>query len=103
MSPRVEQILKMLEAEPHDSFLNYALAMEHSSTGDVHMAVKLIEGVISRDPEYLGAYLTLGNLYERQGEPDKAKGAYQNGISIATKQNNRKALGELNEALQLLA
>jgi hypothetical protein len=30
--PRKEQILNMLEGEPHDVFLNYALAMEHLST-----------------------------------------------------------------------
>lgn len=90
----------MLEQEPNDSFLNYAMALEVARAGDSQQAIALIEGVITRDPDYLGSYLTIGKMYESTGQPEKAMAAYSNGIEVAKRLMNTKALGELNEALQ---
>ena len=99
MSTRMEQLQKMLETEPHDSFLNYALALEHGKTNDITTAIQLITAIIERDQNYLGAYYQLGQYYEQTQQIDAAVQTYKKGIQIAIQQKNRKTQMELNEAL----
>jgi Tfp pilus assembly protein PilF len=99
---RLEQLKKMLETEPNDSFLNYALALEYAKANNLNKAIQLIEEIIARDKNYLGAYYELGKYYELSGQPEMAIDIYKRGISVALEQKNRKAQLELNEALLLL-
>jgi Tfp pilus assembly protein PilF len=99
---RLQQLQQMLLDEPNDSFLNYALALEYAKEDNPLQAIKIIEEVVQRDENYLGAYYQLGKLYEQQNLSEKAIAIYQKGISIAKAQNNKKAQGELNEALWIL-
>ena len=92
----------MLEKEPKDSFLNYALALEYQKQGDLNKAIELIEKVIAHDENYLGAYLQLGQCYEECNQPAKALERYKKGCVIAKKQNNNKALSEINQAIFML-
>jgi tetratricopeptide (TPR) repeat protein len=102
MASRLEQLQQMLKEEPLDPFLNYAIALEHAKNGDVQKAITIIEEVLMRDENYLGAYYQLGKYYEENDQKEKAISTYKKGIEIAKKQNNRKTLGELNTALMLL-
>lgn len=99
MDSRLEQLKKMLEAEPDDSFLNYALALEYAKANNLNRAIQLIEEIIVRDKSYLGAYYELGKYYELSSQPERAVDIYKRGIKIALEQKNRKAQLELNEAL----
>lgn len=99
---RLLQIQEMLKNEPDDSFLNYALALEYAKVNDIKKAIELIEGVLERDQTYLGAYYQLGKYYEMTEQIPKAIATYKKGILIAQQQNNKKAQGELNEALWML-
>jgi Tfp pilus assembly protein PilF len=99
---RLQQLEEMLSKEPNDSFLNYALALEYAKINEVEKAIIIIEAVLSRDENYLGAYYQLGKYYEQTLQPEKAVDVYQKGIEIAQKHKNAKALGELKEALQML-
>jgi len=92
----------MLKDEPNDSFLNYALALELAKENNISKAIGIIEEVLQRDPAYLGAYYQLGKFYEELEKPEKAIAVYRKGMEIAKSQNNRKAQGELNEALWML-
>jgi tetratricopeptide (TPR) repeat protein len=99
---RLQQIQEMLKSEPADSFLNYALALEYAKINDLTKAVELIEALLARDENYLGAYYQLGKHYEQLEQKKKAIETYQKGVLIANTQKNQKALGELNEALWML-
>ncbi len=99
---RFQQIQEMLKSEPTDSFLNYALALEFAKENNFLQATELIEKVLQLDENYLAAYYQLGKYYEERNELEKAIATYQKGIEIAKKQNNRKTLAELNEALILI-
>lgn len=102
ISSRLQYIQEMLEKEPNDSFLQYALSLEYAKLNDIEKAIELLEQLITKDSDYLGAYYQLGKYYEQVGKTQHAEGIYQKGILIAKTQNNRKTLGELNEALMLL-
>lgn len=100
--PRIQYIREMLEKEPNDSFLCYALALEYAKLNDISKAIELLEELITKDSDYLGAYYQLGKYYEQSGNIPMAADCYNKGITIAKAQNNRKTLGELNEALLML-
>jgi tetratricopeptide (TPR) repeat protein len=99
---RIDEIKKMLKTDKQDSFLTYALALEHEKIGNTKEAISIIEGLIKTDPNYLGAYYKLGALYESKSKMDKAMRIYRIGIKLATEKNDNKAKGELEEALWLI-
>lgn len=101
-SSRLEQLSVMLKDEPEDSFLNYALALEYAKADDIKKAIGIIETILSRDPNYLGAYFQLGQYYEQVGKTQSAITTYNKGVTIAQQQQNKKAVGEFNEALFML-
>ena len=96
---RLQHIQEMLKNEPQDSFLNYVLALEYAKTDDVKKAIELIEELLVRNENYLGAYYQLGKYYEQIEQQKSAINTYKKGIVIAQLQNDKKTLGELNEAL----
>jgi predicted Zn-dependent protease len=99
---RLQQIENMLKDEPDDSFLNYSLALEYVKINELKKAIEIIETLLKKDENYLGAYYQLGKLYEETQQPDKAITAYKKGITIAQQQTNKKAVSELNQALLLI-
>ncbi len=99
---RKEQILSMLEGEPNDVFLNYALAMEFVSSNELNEADSQLKKVLSIKPDYLPCFYQLGQLNEKLGNNDIALNYYKQGVDLAKSQNNNKALGELNEAIWML-
>ncbi|MEQ8908889.1 MAG: tetratricopeptide repeat protein [Vicingaceae bacterium] len=99
---RVDEIKKMLKTDPKDSFLTYALALEYEKAKAPKEAIKIIESLIQDDPDYLGAYYKLGQLYEGQDKLAKARKIYATGIGLADEKQDNKAKGELEEALWLI-
>jgi Tfp pilus assembly protein PilF len=99
---RLDQLLLMLNEEPQDAFLRYAVAIEYASAGNTYEAISRIESLITDLPEYLGAYYQLGQLYEQITENEKALEVYRRGAVLAKNQGNTKTLGEINTAIVLL-
>lgn len=102
MSTRLEQLQQMLLQEPHDSFLQYAICMEYMALAEFEKAAAGLQKIITDNKNYLAAYYQLGKCLEACDKTGEAKAVYQEGVSIAKKQNNNKAMNELNEALFLL-
>ncbi|MCZ8285945.1 MAG: hypothetical protein O9353_10875 [Bacteroidia bacterium] len=100
--PRREMILEMLLKEPNDVFLNYALAMEYLGTGDFEPAEAQLQKTLSIDPAYLPCFYQLGQTWEKLGNNEQALHYYKLGLELAKSQNNRKAQGELSEAIWML-
>ena len=100
--PRKELIFDMLVKEPNDVFLNYALAMEHLSTSDFKEAEIQFKKVLEIDSNYLPCFYQLGQVNEKLNNIELALSYYKQGLELAKLQNNKKALGELNEAIWML-
>lgn len=92
----------MIETDPDDSFLCYALALEQEKEGKFKDAIKTIENLMKKDEDYLGAYYKLGKLYEATSKYEKAEETYRKGIEVAIQKQDNKARGELEEALWLI-
>ena len=99
---RIEQLKKFLEANPNDSFLKHALALEYVKLGDDETAKQLFEELLEAEPGYVGSYYHLGKLFERIGDNDKAIKWYQKGMKVAKEKGEQHAFGELRGAWEEL-
>jgi len=99
---RLHKLQEMLKAEPNDAFLNYALAVEYEKEGKIDEATLHLQNMIKSHPEYLPIYYKLGKLFENHQQFNEAKKSYLLGKDLAVKQNNKKTLNELEEALWLI-
>lgn len=101
-SERIALINEMLTKNPDDAFLKYAAALEHKKYNMPDKAIALLEELIRSHPDYLPTYYQIGKLYEELGQTHIAIKHYKNGKLLAAKVNDKKALGELSEALMIL-
>ena len=93
---------EMLETNPNDPFLLYAIAIEYQNKGDEKKTQSIFTKLVKEHPDYLPAYYQLGQILEKKGKLDKAIALYRKGKDLAEKANDQKVLGELSEALLIL-
>jgi len=91
---RVEQLHQFLQEEPNDPFNIYALALEYQKT-DIAKAKELFDRVLHEHETYVPVYYHAGNLYLELEMPDRAMLIFEKGIIEAKKQNELKAMREL--------
>jgi Tfp pilus assembly protein PilF len=99
---RIEKLKEFLQADPKDSFVQHALALEYIKTGDQAKARELFESIIEREPGYIGTYYHLAKLLERLNETDKAIKIYKTGMEEAKKARDNHAYSELRSAYEEL-
>ena len=99
---RIDKLKEMLEADPADSFLQHALALEYCKLGDDDTARTYFEKLLSVNPAYVGSYYHLAKLLERKGEEDAAIKIYEAGMEQARLVGDQHALGELRGAWEEL-
>src|SRR4051794_13595242 len=100
--PRREQLETMLESDPNDVFLNYALAMALISEGDQQSGIERLGRVIELDPNYVAAYFQQGQAMARQGDVDAARDIVTRGIETAERVGDTHAAGEMAGFLESL-
>lgn len=99
---RISKLKEFLVANPKDSFLQHALALEYIKLGDDEQARVLFDEIVNREPGYIGSYYHLAKLQERLGETDKAVQVYKKGMEEAKKAGDNHAYGELKAAYEEL-
>jgi len=99
---RINKLKEYLEANPTDSFLQHALALEYVKLGEDAQARQLFEEILDREPGYTGSYYHLAKLLERIGETDEATKVYQKGMEETKKSNETFAYHELRSAYEEL-
>lgn len=95
---RIQTLQSLLVKEPNDSFLLHCLALEYVKIQQDDKAQPLFEKILTTNPDYVGSYYHLAQLYERIQDIDKAKICYEQGMQIAQQQNNKHAYNELQMA-----
>jgi predicted Zn-dependent protease len=99
---RIDTLLNLLSENPNDDFTKYALALEYVSANDVDNAEKYMKDLIANSPGYLAVYYQYGKLLEDKGETDDARKIYNQGLFVATSQNDLHTKAELQDALDNL-
>ena len=99
---RREQLEEMLESDPADVFLRYALAMQYVSEGDSAAGLERLQQLIDHAPKYVAAYFQKGQLLVQEGEIDSAKEILTRGIEVSREVGDTHAEGEMNDFLETL-
>ncbi len=102
MTDRLPKILTMLEKTPADAFLLYAAGIEYRKARDFPQAVAMFDRTIAADPKYCYAFYQKGQTLEDAGDSQQAAEAYRAGIAAARAAGDGKALGELQQALDII-
>ena len=97
---RIAKLKEFLEANPDDSFVQHALALEHVKAGDDAEARKLFENILNKDENYIGSYYHLGKLLERVDERESAIKWYELGMLKAKENGDMHAYNELQAAYE---
>lgn len=98
---RFSKLLQMLEEQPDDLFLLYALGMEYRGIGQYGEAVQQFERIILKDPSYVPAYYQLGQLLSETDEA-RAIGLFEKGMGLARVNGDFKTMNEFRSALDEL-
>lgn len=91
----------MLEEQPDDLFLLYALAMEYRGSGQYTEAIQQFEKIILKDASYIPAYYQLGQLLGEQDE-SRAIHLFEMGMGLAKAKGDLKTANEFRSALDEL-
>jgi tetratricopeptide (TPR) repeat protein len=91
----------MLEQEPQDLFLQYALAMEYLGMNQPDEAEQCFRKILASDEQYVSAYYQLGKLLEAKDEAGAIR-FYEKGLQEAQLKNDRKTVNEFRSALDEL-
>lgn len=75
----------MLQSQPNDPFLWYALALEHQKEENYPATIEIFENLVQKHPDYLPSFYQLGKAYEIIGEQEKAVDTFMEGKRLAKK------------------
>lgn len=96
---RLAQLLLMLEKQPNQSFLHYALGIEYRKANRMENALECFRKTLEIDPNYLAAWYQLAEIQAATGHKEAARNSYACGINLAQKLNDIKGLAEFKNAL----
>lgn len=94
---RLEQIEKLLAADPDDAFLNFSLAMEYQSADRTDDALKQYDRTIQADPAYLAAYMRKSEMLMASHRFDEARPALTQAIEVARKAGDNHMVEKIVE------
>lgn len=102
MSERIDQLRKLLEAEPDDVFCLYSLAQEHAKAGDHPAAIDQYRRVIDLDPDYFYAYFHQARSLDAEDRREEAIGVLRTGLDRTKAAGDSKAETEIQALLDEL-
>jgi Tfp pilus assembly protein PilF len=103
MPDRKEQLEALLQRQPDDVFLNFAMAMELAKSREPIDALARFDRVITLDPAYTAAYTQKAALLERLVRFGEAVQVYRQGIESAKARGDSHAASKMQEVIDRLA
>jgi len=83
MQNRIEVFKQMIEADPGNTMVLFGLANEYQKQEDWENVISTLEDYLAKADDEGAAYGMLAKAYERTGEREKAKSAYEKGIDVS--------------------
>ena len=100
--PSREQLERLLEKEPDDVFLNFALGMALAKEGRTPEALAQFDRVLELDPAYTPAHLQKGTQLIAIGRREEARLALQAGVAAAKASSDAHAAREMEKLVDTL-
>lgn len=83
MQNRIEVFKQMLESDTTNTMVMFGLAKEYEKVERYDEVVVLLEDYLAKADDEGNAYGMLAKAYEKLGQREKAKAAYQKGIEVS--------------------
>jgi predicted Zn-dependent protease len=83
MQNRIEVFKQMIEADPSNTMVLFGLANEYQKQEDWANVVATLEDYLAKANDEGAAYGMLAKAYEKMGNREKARGAYEKGIDAS--------------------
>ena len=99
---RLAAFRQFVAKSPADPFARYSLALQLRTMGRADEAALELREVAQRSPDYVPAYIILGQVLEGLGDGAEAARIYEAGVVAATRAGNDHARSELGRALDSL-
>ncbi|HRG68644.1 MAG: hypothetical protein JNL65_06850 [Saprospiraceae bacterium] len=99
MLDRKERILNLLEANPEDDFLLYALAKEFENEKQMDESILTFQKLLKIHPNYIGAYYHLAKALVSNQKKTEGILVIKDGIERAKALKDLHALSELQSLL----
>ena len=100
MNKRLAMLEKMCASDSAESFAWYGLAMEYRKEQRFADSLATFGKLRERDPDYLPMYLMAAQvLLDELDQEGEARPWLEQGIELAKRKGDSKALGELQDAL----
>lgn len=96
---RKEQLLEMLQEDPRDAFLHYALGLEYRKAGHIQEALSYFTRCLELETGYFAAHYQLAELFAEIDILDVAITHARNGLEKARLQKDMKSAGEFQHLL----
>jgi predicted Zn-dependent protease len=101
MQDRIEVFKQMLESDPSNTMVMFGLAKEYEKLGQTANVIALLEDYLAKADDEGNAYGMLAKAYESAGDREKARSAYERGISAAQAHGHPSMAGEYQMTLDM--
>lgn len=97
--PSLDQLHRLLAADPSDAFVLYGIAQEHARLKDYPKAVEFYDRCLATDPRYSYAYFHKARALEALGRAADAAATLRAGQKAAKAGGDPHALAEISAYL----
>jgi len=97
---RIEQLRRLVQAEPGDPLAHYGLGLELLNLGQWSDAVESFSTAMQIDPDFVAAYFHGARALLHAGRPDEARQFLQRGLELANRTGDAKTADEMRGLLE---
>jgi predicted Zn-dependent protease len=101
MQNRIEVFKQMLEADPENTMVMFGLAKEYEKVDQTDELIAILEKYLAMADDEGNAYGMLAKAYEKSGDREKAKSAYQKGIAVSNAHGHPSMAMEYQETMEM--
>ncbi len=96
---RRQMLEEFVAKKPDDAFSRYGLAMECMNGGDTGAADGHFRELLSRNTDYVPAYLMYAQMLSREARAEEARQVLSTGIAAADKKGDQHSRSEMETLL----
>ncbi|HEX8248758.1 MAG TPA: tetratricopeptide repeat protein [Pyrinomonadaceae bacterium] len=101
MQNRIDVFRQMLESDPNNTMVLFGLANEYQKAEDWQKTIAALEDYLAKADDEGAAYGMLARAYEKTGNREKAREAYEKGIDVSMKHGHPSMAQDYRVTLDL--
>jgi predicted Zn-dependent protease len=101
MQNRIEVFRQMMESDPNNTMVLFGLANEYQKAEDWQKTIETLENYLAQADDEGAAYGMLARAYEKTGNREKARAAYEKGIEVSMKHGHPTMAQDYSATLDL--